>query len=191
MALDLRGCLSFASQKSKRHRFSGGLVLFFSPSGELYFCIGVSDGCGIQCEKNPSKKQDQPLYLTKVNEAWQTKTKSLKREREWIHWTCSYPVPALQSCVDNFVEKKKKAAAEALLPSMLPIPMHACIHWELRIWSLWEVKHRLKQKTLLKPCLFFSLASLCGVSASYYNPALEKRGPVKQHKRIGAQIPLD
>lgn len=38
---------------------------------------------------------------------------------------------------------------------------------------------------------FSAFPSLSGVSAGSYNPSLEKCGPVKQHKRIGAQIPLD
>lgn len=59
---------------------------------------------------------------------------------------------------------------------------------------------RERQAVKQKQTLFHSLSqpfhvsvslSLYGVPAGSYNPALEKRGPVKQHKRIGAQIPLD
>lgn len=50
---------------------------------------------------------------------------------------------------------------------------------------------RVKQKADPLSHSFSSLPSLSGVPAGNYNPALEKCGPLKQHKRIGAQIPLD
>lgn len=47
-------------------------------------------------------------------------------------------------------------------------------------------KARLKERRTLS-----FLPSLLGVLTGHYNPASEKCGPIKQYKRIGAQIPLD
>lgn len=50
-----------------------------------------------------------------------------------------------------------------------------------------------EQQTQIKPrlTLFFSLPTISTVPTDNYDLASEKHGPVMQHKRIEAQIPLD
>lgn len=63
----------------------------------------------------------------------------------------------------------------------------ACIYL-MRARVLERSRHRLSQGW---PSLFFSLPTISTVPTDNYDSASEKHGPVMQHKRIEAQIPLD
>lgn len=156
---------------------SSGIVLecvffsFFWRHAVLHLCFSGS-WC-VQREKSSSSKQGPPLYLTQgcLTEKWGIQVLRRKQTHTEERDLGSF----LSRCQWWSKHEKKREQLNNFSAC------YQCMHAFTCLEGTFEREGM--SQTKADPH-FFSFTRI-------YNTALEKCGPVKQHKRIGAQIPLD